>query len=133
MNILGNISTEEFLSQYWQKKPLLIRNALPGFVSPIDPDELAGLALEEEIEARLIIEEGKSGNWELQTGPFTDETFQNLPEDKWSLLVQAVDQWVPEVNNILDHFKFIPSWRLDDLMISFAPKGGSVEIGRAHV
>lgn len=126
MNILGNISTEEFLSQYWQKKPLLIRNALPGFVSPIDPDELAGLALEEEIEARLIIEEGKSGNWELQTGPFTDETFQNLPEDKWSLLVQAVDQWVPEVNNILDHFKFIPSWRLDDLMISFAPKGGSV-------
>lgn len=126
MNILGSITKAEFLSEYWQKKPLLIRNAFPDFESPIDPDELAGLALEDEVEARLILEDGKDGKWELQNGPFTEKTFQSLPAENWTLLVQAADQWVPEINNLLDDFKFIPSWRLDDLMISFAPKGGSV-------
>lgn len=126
MNIFGDITQVQFLAEYWQKKPLLIRNAFPNFESPIEPDELAGLALEEEVEARLILENGANGKWELQNGPFTEETFQSLPAEKWSLLVQAADQWVPEVNQLLANFNFIPSWRLDDLMISFAPKGGSV-------
>ena len=126
MNILGNITKAQFLAEYWQKKPLLIRNAFADFESPIEPDELAGLALEEEVESRLIIEDGSSSKWELQNGPFSDETFETLPTEKWTLLVQAADQWVPEINSLLDHFKFIPSWRLDDLMVSFAPKGGSV-------
>ncbi|NVK37809.1 MAG: cupin domain-containing protein [Gammaproteobacteria bacterium] len=126
MNILGNISIETFLAEYWQKKPLLIRNAFPNFECPIEPDDLAGLALEEDAESRLIFENGKNGPWELLHGPFTEETFAQLPEEKWTLLVQAVDQWVPELADLLDYFKFIPSWRLDDIMASFAPKGGSV-------
>lgn len=126
MNILGNISIDTFLNEYWQKKPVLIRNAFPSFISPIDPDDLAGLAMEEEAESRLIYEQGKDGPWELHHGPFDEATFDNLPENNWTLLVQAVDQWVPELSDIVDKFNFIPKWRLDDLMVSFAPKGGSV-------
>ena len=122
---LGEMPIEIFLRDYWQKKPLLIRNAFPDFQSPIDGDELAGLALEEEVESRLILEKGKTP-WELQNGPFDENTFATLPETHWTLLVQAVDQWVPEVNDLLNHFRFIPNWRLDDIMISFAPDQGSV-------
>jgi len=122
---LGDMPIQKFLLDYWQKKPLLIRNAFPNFQSPIDGDELAGLALEEEVESRLILENGKTP-WELRNGPFDEDTFANLPETNWTLLVQAVDQWVPEVNLLLDNFRFIPNWRLDDIMISFAPDKGSV-------
>ncbi len=122
---LGEMPIDIFLRDYWQKKPLLIRNAFPNFESPIDGDELAGLALEDDVESRLILEKGVTP-WELQHGPFTEKTFAKLPETHWTLLVQAVDQWVPEVNELLDHFRFIPSWRLDDIMISFAPDQGSV-------
>ncbi|MEH6466330.1 MAG: cupin domain-containing protein [Porticoccus sp.] len=124
--ILGNISGEKFLAEYWQKKPLLIRHALPDFESPISPDELAGLSLEEEIESRLVIEEGQDGPWQALHGPFNDETFSQLPEKKWTLLIQGADLWLPEVKSLLDHFTFIPPWRLDDVMISYAPEGGSV-------
>jgi 50S ribosomal protein L16 3-hydroxylase len=122
---LGDMPIEEFLRDYWQKKPLLIRNAFPGFESPITPDELAGLALEEEVESRIVLENGKTP-WELRNGPFDEDTFANLPEKHWTLLVQAVDQYVPEVNQLLDYFRFIPNWRLDDIMISYAPDGGGV-------
>ena len=125
-SILGNISVEKFLAEYWQKKPLLIRHALPNFESPISPDELAGLSLEEEIESRLVIEEGQDGPWQALHGPFNDETFSQLPEKKWTLLIQGADLWLPEVKSLLDHFTFIPPWRLDDVMISYAPEGGSV-------
>jgi 50S ribosomal protein L16 3-hydroxylase len=122
---LGDMPIETFLRDYWQKKPLLIRNAFPGFESPIDGDELAGLALEEEIESRLVLERGVTP-WELRNGPFDEETFATLPESHWTLLVQAVDQWVPEVHDLLQHFRFIPNWRLDDIMISYAADQGSV-------
>jgi len=124
--VLGNISAEKFLAEYWQKKPLLIRNALPNFESPLSPDELAGLSLEDEIESRIVIEEGETGPWEALHGPFNEETFSQLPEKKWSLLVQAVDLWLPEVKALLDHFTFLPPWRLDDVMVSYAPEGGGV-------
>ena len=122
---LGDMPVDEFLRDYWQKKPLLIRAAFPYFESPIDGDELAGLALEEEVESRLILEKGKTP-WELLHGPFDEKIFSTLPASHWTLLVQAVDQWVPEVNLLLDNFRFIPNWRLDDIMISFAPDKGSV-------
>lgn len=125
LQVLGGISAREFLRDYWQKRPLLIRQAIPGFVSPISPDELAGLSLEEEVESRLVIEHGEQP-WELRRGPFTDETYQNLPERDWTLLVQAVDQFVPEVAELLEHFRFLPSWRIDDVMISYAAPGGGV-------
>ncbi|MFN3766762.1 MAG: JmjC domain-containing protein [Ectopseudomonas guguanensis] len=125
LQLLGGLTAREFLRDYWQKKPLLVRQAIPDFESPISPDELAGLALEEEVESRLVIEHGERP-WELQRGPFNEDTFQDLPERDWTLLVQAVDQFVPEVAELLEDFKFLPKWRIDDLMISFATPGGGV-------
>ncbi|PQZ91350.1 MULTISPECIES: cupin domain-containing protein [Pseudomonas] len=125
LQLLGGITAREFLRDYWQKKPLLIRQAIPDFESPIDADELAGLALEEEVESRLVIEHGERP-WELRRGPFAEDAFGTLPEREWTLLVQAVDQFVPEVAELLEQFRFLPSWRIDDVMISFAAPGGSV-------
>lgn len=126
MHILGHLSVEEFLRDYWQKKPVLIRNAWPNFEPLLSAEELAGLSLEEEIESRIVQEEGPEEPWQVSTGPFNEETYQNLPKEKWTLLVQAVDQWIPEAADLLEHFRFIPSWRIDDLMISYAVDGGSV-------
>ncbi len=123
---LGEIPLEIFLSEYWQKKPLLIRNGLPDFDFPIAPDVLAGLACEEGIESRLIVQGDTEQEWELQYGPFNDEIFSQLPESHWTLLVQAVDHWIPEASNLLNLFNFIPRWRIDDLMISYASNGGGV-------
>ncbi len=125
LQLLGGLTAREFMRDYWQKKPLLVRQAFPDFESPIDADELAGLALEEEVESRLVIEHGERP-WELRRGPFEEDTFSTLPERDWTLLVQAVDQFVPEVHELLEHFRFLPSWRIDDVMISFAAPGGSV-------
>jgi len=125
LQLLGGLTAREFLRDYWQKKPLLVRKAFTDFESPIDADELAGLALEEEVESRLVLEQGERP-WELRRGPFTEETFAELPARDWTLLVQAVDQFVPEVAELLEHFRFLPSWRIDDVMISFAAPGGSV-------
>jgi len=124
-SILGEISTEQFLRDYWQKKPLLIRKALPDFISPISADELAGLALEEEVESRLI-QQSKNGALDLQHGPFSEAQLQRLPQTHWTLLVQAVDQFVPEVAALLAHFPFLPRWRMDDVMVSLAAPSGSV-------
>ena len=126
MHVLGELSVEEFLRDYWQKKPVLIRNAWPGFQPLLAADELAGLSLEEEIESRIVIENGETGPWEIHKGPFPEEFFQDLPENKWTLLVQAVDHWIPEAADLLENFRFLPRWRIDDLMISFAVDGGSV-------
>lgn len=128
MNIFKNagITTEEFLRDYWQKKPLFIPNALEDFEALLSADELAGLSCEENIESRLIFENGPNHPWELMNGPFNDETFAQLPANDWTLLVQAVDQVIPEASQLLDQFNFIPNWRLDDLMVSFAVPGGSV-------
>jgi len=125
MQLLGGLTAREFLRDYWQQKPLLIRQAMPGFESPISPDELAGLSLEEEVESRLVIEHGERP-WELRRGPFGEDEFKTLPERDWTLLVQAVDQFVPDVAELLQNFRFLPSWRIDDVMISFAAPGGGV-------
>jgi 50S ribosomal protein L16 3-hydroxylase len=125
LEILGGISADVFLRDYWQKKPLLIRQAIPHFVSPLDGNDLAGLSLEELVESRIVLEHGETP-WQLKQGPFEDDTYSTLPERDWTLLVQAVDQFSPEVAEVLEHFKFLPSWRVDDVMISFAVPGGSV-------
>jgi len=120
--VLGDISAEEFLAEYWQKKPLLIRNAIPNFQPPVDGNDLAGLSLEPEVESRLVV--GK--DWQIEHGPFDEQRLQNLPEKDWTLLVQAVDLWVPEVAEILNYFGFLPRWRIDDIMVSYAADGGNV-------
>ena len=120
------MTQQEFLDQYWQKKPLVIRQAFPDFKSVISPNELAGLAGEPRIESRLVIEKGVGGSWQLIDGPFSDKDFSVLPKSHWTLLVQDIDKHVPETRGILEPFSFIPNWRFDDLMVSFAPKQGSV-------
>lgn len=127
MICFGTIDKDTFLTEYWQKKPLIIRQALPGFVNPLSADELAGLALEEGIESRIVFETPNAAPfWHLKTGPFTEADFTTLPQTHWTLLVQGVDRWVPEVMHCLSHFDFIPQWRVDDVMISFAVEHGSV-------
>ena len=125
LEILGGISADVFLRDYWQKKPLLIRQAIPDFVSPLDGNDLAGLSLEELVESRIVLEHGETP-WQLKQGPFAEDIYSGLPERDWTLLVQSVDQFSPEVAEVLEHFKFLPSWRIDDVMISFAVPGGSV-------
>lgn len=124
--LLGDLTPETFLQAYWQKQPLLIRGALPGFTSPIAPEELAGLACEEDVEARLILEQGGAYPWQLRYGPFRERDFRRLPDSHWTLLVQEVDRLVPDVARLLDLFRFIPNWRIDDVMVSYAPPEGGV-------
>ncbi|WP_040556708.1 cupin domain-containing protein [Reinekea blandensis] len=118
-------NSQEFLNTYWQQAPLLKRNAL-SLHDIITADELAGLATEAEVESRLISGSNETEQWTLQHGPFSDDVFQTLPERDWTLLVQAVDHWVPEVRQVLAQFSFLPRWRIDDIMISFATDGGGV-------
>ncbi|WP_297793608.1 cupin domain-containing protein [uncultured Marinobacter sp.] len=126
MDMLGGISAADFLREYWQKKPLVIRQAFPGFQCPVSADELAGLACEEGVESRIVVENDDGAPWQLHNGPFSPDRFSTLPEQDWTLLVQGLDHWVPDVADLLDNFRFVPNWRLDDIMASYAPKGGSV-------
>lgn len=112
-----------FLRDYWQQRPLLIRGALPGFVNPVDPDELAGLACEDDVESRIVT--GTHGNWALETGPFAEDRFADLA-GPWTLLVQAVDHQIQPVADLLQMFRFVPDWRIDDVMVSYATEGGGV-------
>ena len=120
----------DFLRDYWQKKPLLVRNALPAFESPLSPEDLAGLACEELALSRIVMHDRDQDRWQLHTGPFPEELFPTLPDHDWTLLVQDVDKWDPDVAALLAHFRFLPRWRIDDVMVSFAAPGGSVG---AHV
>lgn len=121
------IKSQEFLAEYWQKKPLVIREALPQFKNALTPDELAGLAMEEDIESRIVFETAeKPPYWHLKRGPFLKKDFKNLPKTHWTLLLQGVDRFIPEVAAMLDYFDFIPQWRIDDVMISYAVEEGSV-------
>jgi len=115
-----------FLREFWQKKPLLIRNAFPGFVTPIEPEDLAGLACEELALSRIVEHDRANDRWTLRTGPFTEADFPAMPDHDWTLLVQDVDKWDADVAALLPHFEFLPRWRIDDVMISFAAPGGSV-------
>uniref|UniRef100_Q31GJ6 Cupin superfamily protein n=1 Tax=Hydrogenovibrio crunogenus (strain DSM 25203 / XCL-2) TaxID=317025 RepID=Q31GJ6_HYDCU len=120
-----SIDKETFLSEYWQKKPLLIRNALPDFSPPVSAEELAGLSLEEEVESRIVIQHSAE-DYELKKGPFKESLYETLPEKNWTLLVQGMDRLLPEVTELLNEFDFIPSWRIDDIMVSYATEGGNV-------
>lgn len=122
----GGMDAREFLRTCWQKKPLVIRQAFPGLTSPVTADELAGLACEDSVESRLVIENENGAPWQLHNGPFTTKRFTSPPEGNWTLLVQGLDHWVPEAADLLDAFRFVPNWRLDDIMASYAPAGGSV-------
>ena len=124
------MSAKDFLRDYWQKKPLLIRNAFPDFVAPLEPEDLAGLACEEGALSRLITHDRASDAWTIRHGPFAEELFPGLGDHDWTLLVQDMDKWDADIAALLEHFSFLPRWRIDDVMVSFATTGGSVG---AHV
>ena len=126
--LLNNLSPKQFLAEYWQKRPLLIKKALPDFNGLLSPNELAGLACEEDVLARIISH--KKGKWTLKNGPFDDADFTKLPNTDWTLLVQNVNHHLPEAADLLARFNFIPHARLDDLMVSYAPAGSGIG---AHV
>jgi 50S ribosomal protein L16 3-hydroxylase len=124
------MSSAQFLRDYWQKRPLLIRNAFPDFQSPVAPEDLAGLACEEGALSRLIQHDEDRQRWRVKTGPLSESDFAKTGDAHWTLLVQDVDKWDMDVAALLDHFRFLPSWRVDDIMISYAEPGGGVG---AHV
>ena len=113
-----------FLSEHWQKRPLLIRDPWTSWSNPLDPDELAGLACEGEMESRLVT--GVHPKLKVEHGPLAETRFGGLGEEPWTLLVQAVDHHVPSVAALLESFRFIPNWRIDDVMVSYAADGGGV-------
>ncbi|HBU88385.1 MAG TPA: cupin [Acinetobacter sp.] len=124
--VLGGITAEQFLAEYWQKKPLLVRNGLPEIVGLLEPQDVQELALEEHASARLIRQKDKNPNeWHVKSSPLTKGDFQKLPK-LWSILVQAVDHYSFDLSELWKKFPFIPQWRRDDIMVSYAPKGGSV-------
>lgn len=123
---LGELDVQTFLDEYWQKQPCLIRQAFPGFVPELDANDVAGLACDELAESRLISGRFESRNWVQRHGPFSVKELRHLPDQDWTLLVQDVEKHYPPLQALLAQFRFIPSWRLDDLMISVAATGGSV-------
>lgn len=126
--LLGGLSPESFLRDYWQKRPLLVRQAFPQFAppskNPLGPDGLMELAMQEDAESRLVRQ--SRGRWALEHGPFTAERLAALPRRNWSLLVSGVNLMLPFGDRLLRAFGFMPHARLDDLMVSYAPEGGGV-------
>ena len=126
LDVLGGITAEQFLAEYWQKKPLLVRNALPEIANLLEPNDVMELALDENVSARLIKQKDKDPNqWSVKSSPLTKADFQKMPK-LWTLLVQAVDHYSFDLAELWKKFPFIPQWRRDDIMVSYAQKGGSV-------
>ncbi|SFP79923.1 50S ribosomal protein L16 3-hydroxylase [Nitrosomonas cryotolerans] len=122
--ILGDLTPRDFLRDYWQKKPLLVRNALAEFEGLLTRDELINLACQEDAQSRLVIR--KNEKWSIKQGPFTIRDFSGLQKKQWTLLVNDVNHFFHSARDLLLKFNFIPHARLDDLMISYAPRGGGI-------
>ncbi|WP_374665349.1 JmjC domain-containing protein [Ramlibacter sp.] len=125
LTLLGGLSPAAFMRRYWQRKPLLVRQAIPGFRAPISRQTLFELAARDEVESRLVAQDPKAG-WRLQRGPFARRALPPLTRPNWTLLVQGVDLHHPASHALLQQFAFVPAARLDDLMISLATDGGGV-------
>ena len=124
-----SITAAQFLSDYWQKKPLLIKQGLPQLIGMFEPEDILGLSIDEDATARLLTQatskQDGQPQWQLKKSPLTEADFDNLPE-QWSVLVQNLEQWSPELGALWQALDFIPQWQRDDIMVSYAPKGGSV-------
>ena len=128
LQLLGGLSPQAFMKRHWQKKPLLIRQAVPGFQPVLDRAALFELAGRDGVESRLIALERKRGKaaWRLRHGPFRRRALPTLKQNDWTLLVQGVDLHHEAVHALMNQFRFVPDGRLDDLMISYATEGGGV-------
>lgn len=121
---LGGLSVDDFMRRHWQREPLLIRQAIPGFEPPLDPGQLIALTADDDVESRLVTR--RRGRWALEHGPFEPDEIPALNRRDWTLLVQGVDLHVDAAHALLARFRFLPDARLDDLMISLAGDGGGV-------
>ncbi|MGC2519949.1 MAG: cupin domain-containing protein [Burkholderiales bacterium] len=124
LQLLGGLSVKDFLSQFWQKKPLLVRNAIPHFKGVVQAPELFALAARDDVESRLV--QRRTGRWRLRRGPFARTEFAHLPGNGWTLLVQGLNLELAAADALLRRFSFIPYARLDDVMLSYAVAGGGV-------
>ena len=124
LNLLGGLSPTEFMKRHWQKKPLLIRQAIPGMKPLIDRTSLLEMLESEEVESRQIVRNGEK--WTLKKGPMKRKSLPSLKTPNWTVLVQGVDLHNDAVHALLQQFRFVPDARLDDLMVSFATDGGGV-------
>ncbi|WP_440995553.1 cupin domain-containing protein [Arhodomonas sp. SL1] len=122
----GTLSREAFVERYWQQRPLVVRGAFPEPPAGLSAEELAGLATEADVESRVVMGETAREDWILLHGPFEPEFFQDTPDADWTLLVQDVDKHLPALAAWLAPFRFVPGWRFDDLMVSYAAPGGTV-------
>ena len=125
-SVLGSISPQAFMRDYWQKKPLLIRQAIPGMQALLSRKALFELAEEQDVESRLISGDGGTQPWQMRRGPFKPRALPPLSRTHWTLLVQGVDLHVDAFADLRDRFRFIPDARLDDVMVSYASDGGGV-------
>jgi 50S ribosomal protein L16 3-hydroxylase len=122
--LLGGLSVTTFLRRHWQKQPLLVRGAIPGFAGVLDFADMIELAGRDDCESRLVLHQ--ADRWSVERGPFPRKRLSALPARDWTLLLQGIDQMLPAARRLLSHFDFIPYSRLDDLMVSYAPPGGGV-------
>ncbi len=122
--LLGGLSPSQFMKRHWQKKPLLVRNAIPGFVPCVGRSELVALAGQEGVESRLIVDSPKG--WQMKHGPLSKRSLPPFSQKKWTFLVQGVDLHHDGVHALMQQFRFVPDARLDDVMISYATEGGGV-------
>jgi len=123
---LNGLTPRQFLNEYWQKKPCLIRQGFADLEFPLSPDEVAGLALEPDVPSRILSEVGGDMGWTVRHGPFHEDDFRKLPDSHWTLLITDLEKILPEMQALIEPFRFIPDWRIDDLMISYATDQGSV-------
>lgn len=125
--LLGGLSPQVFMKRHWQKKPLLVRQALPNFKALLDRGELFDLAANEDVQTRMVIQQpNKTPGWRFKQGPFKRRSLPTLNQPGWTILVQGVDLQNQAVHELMNQFRFVPDARLDDLMISFATDGGGV-------
>jgi len=128
LQLLGGLSPQQFMQRYWEKKPLLVRNAVPGFSALLQRSELFDLAEHEQVESRLVAQTDKSGKpkWQFKRGPFARRSLPPVKQSRWTLLLQGMDLHHGGVHQLMQQFRFVPEARLDDLMISYATDGGGV-------
>jgi len=121
---LGGLSPQVFLRRHWQKRPLLVRAALPGFRGVIGKSALFALAARDEVESRLV--ERRQGRWTVTHGPLPKSRLGRAGARNWTLLVNGVNGYSAAAERLLRRFAFIPQARLDDVMVSYAAPGGGV-------
>nr|WP_295786734.1 cupin domain-containing protein [Rhodoferax sp.] len=128
LQLLGGLAPQTFMQRHWQKKPLVIRQAIAGFLPPLDRADLFDLAADEEVQSRLVVQASAGGKqpWRFKHGPFNRKQLPPLKQPGWTLLVQGVDLLDERVHSLMNQFRFVPDARLDDVMVSYATDGGGV-------